>query len=107
MPLSLRWSRWPHTDRIAPSPANLGASQELDTARRLQLEGRLAEAERAAEAALERQEELVGRNHAALVSYLLTLAGIRYARHGWPAARLPYERAQLLRGTRPVAAAGR
>ncbi len=77
------------------------AAELLAQARDHQKEGRLGEAESAAELALARHERLVGARDPSLVPYLLTCAGIAYQRHGWRVGRPFYDRAQALRGPAP------
>lgn len=85
--------------RTTPPPAN--PAQLLARARALQGAERLEEAEAAADEALALQERTVGKSHAALVPYLLVLAGILFRRYGWTAGRPLYDRAQVLRGPAP------
>ncbi len=85
--------------RSTPPPAT--PAQLLARARSLQGAERLEEAEAAADEALALQERAVGKSHAALVPYLLVLAGILFRRYGWTAGRPLYERAQVLRGPAP------
>jgi hypothetical protein len=91
---------------LAPA-AGPSAEELIARARTLHAESRFVEAVETAERALARQEAETGERDPSLVPYLLTLAGLLYLTAGWNAARPHYERAERLRGPRPVPGARR